>query len=59
MILHKIPKSNRGRPVTAHRVHEIMKKKRCSRVWAYELLRREKASAAAAQQVGDAQKKPG
>lgn len=31
-----------GRPVTNHRVQEIMKERKCSRTWAYELWRRER-----------------
>lgn len=36
-------KKNEGRPVTNHRLHEIMRDTGCSRPWAYVLLRRERA----------------
>jgi hypothetical protein len=35
-------KPKRGRPVSNLRVQEIMCEKKCSRQWAYELLRRER-----------------
>lgn len=34
-------KRNPGRPVTNHRVRELMKEHGCSRTWAYVLWRRE------------------
>jgi hypothetical protein len=36
-------KKNAGRPVTNHRLAEIMRDRGCSRQWAYVLLRRERA----------------